>query len=264
LHGGLYNQQRQGRRQAAFPMQLFGARISVRGVWGRLVGRGHLLLRLESSSASGNLRGTKSRTSEESALRTAGLQPGLVKPRGKPSLGGATASADAALIARIRSGEQDAMAELYDRYSPLVYSVALRALAETGAAEDVLQEVFMQLWRHPASFDASRGSLGPWLAVITRHRAIDVLRKRRPQTDIEDVVIAIEADLEGGAERGMAIEKVRASLHAMSDSQRKALEMAFFEGMTHSEIAAQTGEPLGTVKTRIRNGLQALRRALNA
>jgi RNA polymerase sigma-70 factor (ECF subfamily) len=171
--------------------------------------------------------------------------------------------ADAALIARIRSGEQDAMAELYDRYSPLVYAVALRVLADTGTAEDVLQDVFVQLWRHPASFDARRGSLGPWLAVIARHRSIDVLRKRRPQTDLEDVVLAVEGDLEGMAERTRAIEKVRATLHLMPDNQRKALEMAFFEGMTHTEIAAKTGEPLGTVKTRIRAALLALRRSLN-
>jgi len=155
------------------------------------------------------------------------------------------------------------MAELYDRYSPLVYAVALRVLADTGAAEDVLQEVFMQLWRHPARFDARRGGLGPWLAVIARHRAIDTLRKRRPQTDLEDVVIAIEADLEEGAERVRALEKVRASLRAMPENQRTTLELAFFEGMTHSEIAAQTGEPLGTVKTRIRAALLALRRALS-
>ncbi|HYN15816.1 MAG TPA: sigma-70 family RNA polymerase sigma factor [Terriglobales bacterium] len=197
-------------------------------------------------------------------MSTAGLQPGSADHPGKPNSGLPGTPADAALIARIRSGEQDAMAELYDRYSPLVYAVALRVLADTGAAEDVLQEVFMQLWRHPASFDARRGNLGPWLAVIARHRAIDVLRKRRPQTDLEDVVIAIDADLEGTAERARAVEKVRHSLHAMPNNQRKALEMAFFEGMTHTEIAAQTGEPLGTVKTRIRTALMALRRALNA
>jgi len=155
------------------------------------------------------------------------------------------------------------MAELYDRYSPLVYAVALRVLADTGMAEDVLQDVFMQLWRHPASFDARRGGLGPWLAVIARHRAIDVLRKRRPQTDLEDVAIAIDADLEVATERSRVVEKVRANLHAMPDNQRQALEMAFFEGMTHTEIAAKTGEPLGTVKTRIRAALMALRRALN-
>ncbi len=174
-----------------------------------------------------------------------------------------TGFADAALIARIRSGEQDAMAELYDRYSPVVYSVALRVLADTSAAEDVLQDVFMQLWRHPASFDARRGSLRPWLAVIARHRAIDSLRKRRLQTDLEDVVVALETDLEATVERARTVERVRATLHLMPDNQRKALEMAFFEGMTHTEIAAKTGEPLGTVKTRIRTALLALRRALS-
>jgi RNA polymerase sigma-70 factor, ECF subfamily len=183
---------------------------------------------------------------------------------GNPSAGAAGGAADAALIGRLRSGEQDAMAELYDRYSPLVYAVALRVLGDTGAAEDVLQEVFMQLWRHPASFDARRGNLGPWLAVIARHRAIDLVRKRRPQSELEDVVIAIDADLEGATERARVVEKVRASLHAMPDPQRQALQMAFFEGMTHSEIAGKTGEPLGTVKTRIRAALSALRRALNA
>jgi RNA polymerase sigma-70 factor (ECF subfamily) len=99
--------------------------------------------------------------------------------------------------------------------------------------------------------------------VIARHRAIDLLRKRQPQTDLEDVVIAIDADLEGTTERARAIEKVRHNLHAMPDNQRQALEMAFFEGMTHTEIAAKTREPLGTVKTRIRTALIALRRALN-
>ncbi len=167
------------------------------------------------------------------------------------------------MIARIRSGEQDAMAELYDRYSPLVYSVALRVLADTGAAEDVLQEIFMQLWRNPASFDASRGRLGPWLAVIARHRAIDSLRKRRPETDMDDVVISVDAELDTAAERTRVVEKVRATMNSMPAGQRNALEMAFFEGMTHSEIAAKTGEPLGTVKTRIRTALVSLRKALN-
>ena len=195
-------------------------------------------------------------------LSTAGLQPGSADRSGKPDAGLPRSGADVALIARIRSGEHDAMAELYDRYSPLVYAVALRVLTDTAAAEDVLQEVFLQLWQHPASFDARRGALGPWLAVIARHRAIDVLRKRQPQADLEDVVIAIDADLEQTTERTRAVEKVRASLHAMPDNQRQALEMAFFEGMTHSEIAARTGQPLGTVKTRIRAALVALRRAL--
>jgi RNA polymerase sigma-70 factor, ECF subfamily len=166
------------------------------------------------------------------------------------------------LVMAIRSGDESAMAVLYDRYSSLVYSVALRVLGDTGVAEDVLQEIFMQLWRNPGLFDSSRGNLAPWLAVITRNRAIDSLRKRRPETDIDDVIVSVEPDMAGDAERGRAMEKVRGALGAMSLPQRNALEMAYFEGLTHTEIAAKTGEPLGTIKTRIRAGLLALRKAI--
>jgi RNA polymerase sigma-70 factor, ECF subfamily len=171
------------------------------------------------------------------------------------------ASPDAGLISAIRAGDQSAMAALYDRYSSMVYSVALRVLGETGAAEDVLQDVFMQLWRNPATFDANRGSLGAWLAVISRNRAIDALRKRRPENDIEDVVVSVEPDMAGDADRARVSQKVRGLLATMPAPQRAALEMAYFEGLTHSEIAAKAGEPLGTIKTRIRTGLLALRKA---
>ena len=169
---------------------------------------------------------------------------------------------DQAMIAGIRGGREEAMAQLYDRYSSIVYSVALRVLGDTGAAEDILQDVFMQLWRKPESFDANRGNLAPWLAVIARHRAIDALRRRKPEMDVSEVVIALDLDLEEEAGRKIAIEKVRAALAAMPAEQRKAVELAFFEGLTHSEVAAKTGEPLGTVKTRIRGALQSLRKTL--
>ena len=156
------------------------------------------------------------------------------------------------------------MTELYDRYSSLVYAVALRVLGDTGAAEDVLQDVFLQLWRQPGAFDSARGRLAPWLAVITRHRAIDQLRGRKPQTDIEDITIAVDARLEELVDRNRAGEKVRSALATMPPEQRKGLEMAFFQGMTHTEIAQQTGDPLGTVKTRIRSGLIHLRKAFQA
>jgi RNA polymerase sigma-70 factor, ECF subfamily len=170
-------------------------------------------------------------------------------------------SPDAELVSAVRSGDQDAMAALYDRYSSIVYSVALRVLADTGVAEDVLQDVFLQLWGNPGAFDSTRGSLGAWLAVITRNRAIDALRKRKPEDDIEDVVISIQPDLAGAADQACAAEKVRGLLGSMPTPQRAALEMAYFEGLTHAEIAAKTGEPLGTIKTRIRAGLAALRKA---
>ena len=173
------------------------------------------------------------------------------------------ASRDARLILAIRSGSEQAIGELYDLYSSLVYSVALRVLRDAGSAEDVLQEVFMQLWRNPAAFDSSRGSLPAWLSVIARNRAIDSLRRRHPEADWCDVIVSVEYDLTGNAERQRSIEKVRETLSGMPAAQRSALEMAFFEGLTHREIAAKVGDPLGTVKTRIRSGLLALRRALS-
>jgi RNA polymerase sigma-70 factor (ECF subfamily) len=171
---------------------------------------------------------------------------------------------DTSLVTAIRSGDQAAMAELYDRYSSIVYSVALRVLQDTGTAEDVLQDTFMMLWRNPGAFDASRGNMAAWLAVIARNRAIDCLRRRRPESDMEGVVVSVEPDLVSHAERSRAMEKVRGVLEAMPGTQRSVLEMAYFEGLTHTEIAEKTGEPLGTIKTRIRTGLLLLRKSLAA
>ena len=168
---------------------------------------------------------------------------------------------EAALIGRIRASDETAMADLYDRYSGIVYGVALRVLGNTTAAEDVLQEVFLQLWRNPQAFDADRGRLPAWLAVIARNRAIDHLRKRPPEDDIEDLAISTGVNLENTTAQRLAVDKVRGVLAQLPAEQRRLLELAFFEGMTHSEIAAKTGEALGTIKTRIRTGLLALRKA---
>jgi RNA polymerase sigma-70 factor, ECF subfamily len=173
-----------------------------------------------------------------------------------------TMTSDLALVTAIRSGDQDAMAALYDRFSSIVYAVALRVLQDTAAAEDVLQDIFMQLWRNPGAFDASRGNMAAWLAVIARHRAIDALRRRRPEDDIEDVIVSVEPDLASDADRSRTMARVRDALGAMSLPQRSALEMAYFEGLTHADIAQKTGEPLGTIKTRIRTGLLSLRKVL--
>ncbi len=167
---------------------------------------------------------------------------------------------DAALLSAVRAGDETAMEALYDRYSGLVYSISLRVLRDTSGAEDLLQEIFLQLWRKPGSFDPSRSSLGPWLAVITRNRAIDMLRKRRPESSIEDLMIATPPDFADRVEQSWAADKIGDALIKMPPDQRKALEMAYFDGLTHSEIAAKTGEPLGTIKTRIRSGLLSLRR----
>src|SRR5947209_46153 len=143
---------------------------------------------------------------------------------------------ESALIARIRAGDESAMADLYDRYSGIVYGVALRVLGNTTAAEDVLQEVFLQLWRNPQAFDADRGRLPAWLAVITRNRAIDHLRKRPPEEDIEGLAISTGVNLENTAAQRQAVDKLRGVLSQLPSEQRRLLEMAFFGGMTHPEI----------------------------
>src|ERR1022692_4365903 len=116
-------------------------------------------------------------------------------------------TSDLALVTAIRSGDPEALGTLYERYSSIVHSVALRVLQDTGAAEDVLQDVFMQLWRNPGAFDANRGNMAAWLAVIARHRAIDALRRRRPQDDIEDVIVSVEPDLASDADRSRTMDK---------------------------------------------------------
>jgi RNA polymerase sigma-70 factor (ECF subfamily) len=165
-------------------------------------------------------------------------------------------------MAQVARGEQAAMSHVYDRYSSIVYSVALRVLGDTGKAEDVMQEVFLSLWRNPDSYQAARGTLAAWLAVIARNRAIDQVRRRRDTEDVEEIPVAVHHNLEDDAVRGELIGRVRKSLEAMPAEQRSALELAYFKGMTHSEIAASTQQPLGTVKTRIRSALQALRKTL--
>jgi RNA polymerase sigma-70 factor (ECF subfamily) len=168
---------------------------------------------------------------------------------------------DAGLLAKIQGGEEGAMGILYDRYSKMVYSVALRVLRDTAAAEDVMQEIFMQVWRTPGSFIATKGSLGGWLAVVSRNRAIDTLRRKRPSEEIEEISLASTFNLADESERNLLMERARAAVVTLPPEQRKMLEMAFFDGLTHSEIAEMTGDPLGTVKTRIRSALMTVRKA---
>lgn len=156
------------------------------------------------------------------------------------------------------------MAHLFDRYSSLVYSVALRILRDTAQAEDVTQEVLIQVWRNPGSFVPGRGSLGAWLVVVARNRSIDVLRRRRPNESVDDVVLLSSTDLASEAERNTMMEKVRSVMKDLPGEQQNSLQMAFFDGLSHTEIAEKTGQPLGTVKTRIRLALLSIRKTLQA
>jgi RNA polymerase sigma-70 factor (ECF subfamily) len=171
------------------------------------------------------------------------------------------ATDDQQIVDRVRSKDEKAMAELFDRYGSMVYSVALRVLKDPGNAEDVMQEVFFKLWQSPETFVQSRGSLPAWLLVVARNRAVDLLRRRRSSVAVEDVVLVATTNVAADAERRSMMEKVRFALDRLPPEQQKSVEMAFFEGLSHSEIAAQTGDALGTVKTRIRTALMSVRKA---
>lgn len=180
---------------------------------------------------------------------------------GSTEVKGSALDDDAGLLTRVQHGDESAMAVLFDRYSKMVYSVSLRVLRDTASAEDVMQEIFMQIWRSPNSFVAARGSLGGWLAVVARNRSIDTLRRKRPSEQVEEMNLASSSNIGDEAERSILMERARAAVLLLPAEQRKTLEMAFFDGLTHSEIAEMTGDPLGTVKTRIRSGLSTLRKA---
>src|ERR1035437_5750380 len=177
---------------------------------------------------------------------------------------GVAPGVDARLLDGVRGGDQQAMTEIFDRYGRMVYSVALRVLQDPGHAEDVMQEVFFKVWREPHTFLEGRGSLGAWLAVMARNRAIDALRRRRPVETVDDVVLVSKSNLASEFERSSMIEKVRGVLKGLPLEQQALMELAYFEGLSHSEIATRTGDPLGTVKTRIRAALTSLRKALEA
>jgi RNA polymerase sigma-70 factor, ECF subfamily len=193
--------------------------------------------------------------------------PSNPKPSDNRTLNSETAGRsvdDAATLARIGQHDESAMEEIFRRYSGPVYSVALRVLHDTGQAEDVLQEVFLQLWRKPSAFVQDRGSLGAWLVVVARNRSIDLLRRRKPSDSVEDVILASPVNVADEAERNVMMEKVHRALAELPPEQRKSLELAYFEGLSHTEIASRTGDPLGTVKTRIRQALITLRKVFPA
>lgn len=173
---------------------------------------------------------------------------------------------DGALIERVIGGEESALAALYDRYSGMLHSMLVRILRDTQAAEEVLQDVFFHLWNNAAKFDSARGSLPGWLLVSARNRAISRLRRRIPSEgdELQENAIALPFNLESSVAQQELLGKVRGALANLPEGQRQALELAYFEGMTHSEIAERTGEPLGTVKTRLRSAVETLKKTLQS
>jgi RNA polymerase sigma-70 factor (ECF subfamily) len=163
---------------------------------------------------------------------------------------------------RVRVGDSAAFEALYDAYHRLVYGVALRVLSDPGSAEDVTQAVFMKIWSNPELFRS--GNFGAWIGRGARNRAFDALRARaaRPEDQFPAAIAAQDA-LEDIAIAQLNAESVRTAIEQLPEEQRKLIELGFFGGVTHQEIAKTTGLPLGTVKTRIRSGLRRLRNALD-
>ncbi len=160
-----------------------------------------------------------------------------------------------ALLDRVARGDAQALGEFYDLFAGLVNGLALRILRDRSDAEDIVQEVFVQAWRQAARFDASRGTPEAWICTITRSRALDRLRRRAVRReDCTDEPPAV-----GAAPRAEEALAVRAALRSLSADQRTALELAYYEGLSQSEIADRLGQPLGTVKTRIRTAMLRLR-----
>lgn len=189
----------------------------------------------------------------------------------QPGLRGRVASpiddADQAVLALVSAGQLDALQELYDRYRTMAYSIALRITADASLAEDVVQDAFMGVWRNAGRYVTGRGSVKTWLLAIVHHRAVDAVRRRRPTTELperEDVpppalqLPDIWHDVAAGLDR----DEIAAAMATLSDVQREAIELAYWGGLTQQEISARTGAPLGTVKSRVRLGLLALREAL--
>jgi len=180
------------------------------------------------------------------------------------------AAGDADLMRRISSGDRSAVDALYDRFRRPAYALARRILADDTMAEDVLQEVFLSVWRDPGAFDRGKGSVASWLLAVVHHKAVDAVRReesqRRRQSLAEDE-LALDAptatrDVEEEAWSRVVADQVRTALGALSAPQREALTLAYYGGYTQREVAALTGAPLGTVKTRMLAGMRRLREEL--
>jgi RNA polymerase sigma-70 factor (ECF subfamily) len=179
-------------------------------------------------------------------------------------------SPDATLVNRLLRKDVAAFEQLYNRHSRIVYSLVLRILQQAGTAEEVVQDVFLQLWRNAARYDVTRGPFVPWLLTLARNRALDHLRlkserQRRREDQTEELPsVTVAPEYEKQLDEKRRAERVRALLGVLSPQQRRAIELAYFQGLSHTEIAEALNEPLGTVKSWIRNGLLRLKEGLQA
>ena len=177
---------------------------------------------------------------------------------------------DVQLIRRIERAQSGALQELYDRYNRLVFSVAFAIVGDRGIAEEITLDVFVQVWKRAGTYQPDRAKVSTWLIAITRNHSIDILRwqKSRPETDsLNWDGISLQNgpaahNLEEHVELSLERDRVRRALSQLPDDQRETLIMAYFRGYTQSQISEALGQPLGTIKTRIRLGMQKLRKLL--
>ena len=179
---------------------------------------------------------------------------------------------DLALVAMLAAGDEQALEVLYRRYARPIFSLAFRIVGNEGDAEEVMQDVLERVWRRASTFDPQRGRFGSWLLGMAHHVAIDAIRKRqrRPQgidTKTAEQVMTLTADpsvdVAATAIHNEEAQRIRTALQSLPEPQQQAIELAFFKGLSHLEIAATTGDPLGTIKTRIRRGMERLKSVLS-
>jgi RNA polymerase sigma-70 factor (ECF subfamily) len=173
-------------------------------------------------------------------------------------------STDDELIAAIGRGDEEALAELYDRYGRVAYGLALRILRDPALAQDAVQDAFLAAWRTAAAFDPARGKASTWLLTLVHRRAVDVVRReqRRRAEVLDDAPVAAGAETDEEAIVREERRRVQAALTTLTDNEREAIELAYYGGLSQSEIAERLGVPLGTVKSRMFAGLSRLRATL--
>jgi RNA polymerase sigma-70 factor (ECF subfamily) len=176
---------------------------------------------------------------------------------------------DEDLIGRLQKRDPGALGELYDQYGRLAYSLILRVVRDTGVAEDLVQETFLRVWNRVQGFDAKKGALGPWLLAVARNRAIDYLRsttgRARNSLELEATEHpALFSDMEKDLLLSDKARRLKAAIQKLSPKQREVIELAYFEGLSQTEMAERMGQPLGTVKTWVRTALKNLRDELGA